>query len=1051
MKTLLNQKSCPISGLPILNKQEWRYQGFGGGYSVSVCLIGGRYLFSYPIGYATLSNLKGALDLTNRIIEEYLPTDQTYIRIEDYSELKGVSLDARKYFIDYLRKNQRIFAVIFSNTSQLLRLSIKLAKRLHVVSFKVEISKDYESAINLARNLLPLSDIATSECPENIITGQIAEVEKEKEAQSNSSIQQYTGELLQFLAGMNWESEKSDISPTYDKSHPLKPVYDAISLIKSDIDDLLFLQRVAQANAKESEDKYRIILESIQDGYYEVDLKGNLTFFNPALSQLYGYSPEELVGMNSREYMDKKNAREILEVFGEVYKTGKPNNCFVHDVITKGGNRLCMELSVSLVKDRWGKSVGFQGITRDITERMRMADLQKAKIEAEAASMTKSGFLANISHEIRTPLNGIIGMSELALEDQTEENVYENLRTIKQEANSLLQVINQVLDFSKIEAEKMELEKIPFNLGSLLEDIAYAISISAKKKNLQLMSFLNLNVPRQLIGDPGRLRQILVNLAGNAIKFTEQGEIFIKGELKNSSKNKITVRFSIRDTGIGIPKEKQKTIFESFTQADGSTTRKYGGTGLGTTISKQLANLMGGEIGLESEVGKGSTFWFDAQFTLQEIEYENSLQNEIGLLNKKILIIAGNETHRNILHEYLDFWKCRPFEESDNEKAMNRLMESTQNQDPFDLILADFQVTNEEYFTFLKRIKHEEALKKIPIVLLTSIGQMGDGKKCIRLGIEGYLKKPIKQNELEEVIKTVLHLAQKNESPKTKTLVTRHSISENLLKDVRVLLVEDYPTNQKIAMKFLEKAGFDVDLAENGQKALDMVKRIQYDVILMDIQMPVMDGYKATSEIRDLEEKYLQSSAKSSRIPIIAMTAHAMDGYKEKCLKAGMDDYISKPLNRDLLIELVHRWRHTGSKILNESPIISSQPKNHSQSTEKKSVIPPLDLKQAVLEFEGDEAFLFEVMEGFIENVKKQLISIHKALNEGDAELIRHEAHSIKGGAANLTATNLAKLAYALEKTGISEDLTSADTILINLEKEFNSLDNYIQETIKNK
>jgi len=776
MKELLTQDNCPISGLPIINKPEWLNQSFGGEYSISLCLIARRYLFAYPSGYATLSDLKAVLKLTEQIVDEYLPKDQTYIKIEDYSQLKGVANEARKYFIKYLQEDQRIAAVIFSNTSQLLRLSIKLGKRLHVVNFKVEISKDYKSAIDLARDLLPLEENTAAINKQNSSAKLISKIRETAKADNQNEIHQYSEELLQFLAGMNWESDKNEISAPADKDHPLKPVYDAISLIKSDVNDLLFLQKIAQANAQESEEKYRTILESIQDGYYEVDLNGSLTFFNPALSQLYGFSPEELVGMNNREYMDKENASKTFDVFNEVFKTGAPNNCFVHEIISKSGKKLYMELSVSLVKDRWGNPVGFRGITRDISERIHMADLQKAKIEAEAASVAKSGFLANMSHEIRTPLNGIIGMSELALEDKTEENVSENLRTIKLEANSLLQVINQVLDFSKIEADKMELEQIPFNLGSLVEDVAYAISISAKKKNLQLMSFLDLDVPRRLIGDPGRLRQILVNLTGNAIKFTDQGEILIKGEFKSVTKNTVTVRFSIKDTGIGIPEEKQKTIFESFTQADGSTTRKYGGTGLGTTISKQLANLMGGEIGLKSKVGKGSTFWFDAQFLLQKEEEEKELHNRVGLLNKKILIIGNNETQSSILHEYLEFWKCRPFKELTIDKAIENLKESAQNNDPFDLILADFQTTKEEDFKFLQRIKQEQSFAKTPIVLLTSVGQAGDGKKCIDLGIAGYLKKPIKQHELEEVIKTVLHLVQEDSAINSTTLDPRHSL-----------------------------------------------------------------------------------------------------------------------------------------------------------------------------------------------------------------------------------------------------------------------------------
>ena len=516
-----------------------------------------------------------------------------------------------------------------------------------------------------------------------------------------------------------------------------------------------------------SEEKHRTILESIEDGYYEVDLAGNLTFFNEATCRITGYPGDELMGMNNREYTEEKNASELYQEYNKIYETGIPTKKLDWEIVKKDGTIGSLETSISLITGSGGQPIGFRGVIRDVTERKELerAILEK-KRSAEEATKTKSQFLANMSHEIRTPLNGIVGMAELALDTELDDNQKNIFQTINAEASALQDVINEILDFSKIEAGKFDIENIPFDLRVTVEDVANSFSHRVEQKGLNYISFLSPNVPPRLIGDPARLRQIMVNLMGNALKFTHKGELYFKGELVEELEDRVKIRFSIKDTGIGIPEDKQATIFEGFTQADGSTTRKYGGTGLGTTISKQLAEMMGGEIGFESEEGKGSTFWFTALFG--------------------------------------------------------------------------------------------------------------------------------KREENEQI-------------PATPDLVTRYSVAEDYRKEIRILLVEDYPTNQQVAMRHLSRAGYQVDLAEDGSQAVKAYKLKKYNLIFMDIEMPIMDGYAATQEIRKIETRNLEQST-IQRVPIIAMTAHAVKGFRERCLKTGMDDYIPKPMKRKELLNIAEKW-----------------------------------------------------------------------------------------------------------------------------------------------
>ena len=672
-------------------------------------------------------------------------------------------------------------------------------------------------------------------------------------------------------------------------------------------------------------------------------------------------------------------------------------------------------------------------LTSEITERIQIEKkLNKAKIDAEAASQAKGEFLANMSHEIRTPINGIMGMAELALEQTEDKELKKLIQTIDSEASSLLSIINEVLDFSKIEVGKLEIENISFDIRSTFEQACSSLAMGVNDKGIEFISFLSPDIPTYLKGDPGRLRQILVNLVSNALKFTHKGEIFIQAELVKDYKTGVELKFLIKDTGIGIPLEKQATIFESFSQADGSTTRKYGGTGLGTTISKQLVELMGGKIGLESEEGKGSTFWFTVPFERSK-KFRKIEIRQPDLKNKTILIADDNKTSSYVLNQYLNSFGSGVFVAGSAKDALSLLENySFKNKAP-DIILVNDRLPEMDGFEFARIVRGKDKLNGIPIIMLTSTGMAGDSKICKEIGIAGYLLKPVKRQELKLAIDTVIGNF-KHSPNNRKDLITRHTIAEQLAKNFKILLVEDYPTNQQIAMKHLQNAGYNATLAENGKIAVKYFKEKQFDLILMDIQMPEMDGYEATRYIRDHENQLNKLGATPVRVPIIALTAHALGGYKEKCLEADMDDYMTKPLKRELFLSMIHKW--ISKKAAKDSPDKQdARPLKKEKNNDTKDY--PMNYQKALDEFEKDDAFLKEVIEEFIENVSEQLPVIQQAIHANDYETMRKESHAIKGGSANLTAMALSQKAHDLELAGKNEELFDSMNAFGELKKEF--------------
>jgi PAS domain S-box-containing protein len=788
-------------------------------------------------------------------------------------------------------------------------------------------------------------------------------------------------------------------------------------------------QRIqAEEALQKSEERYRTILESIEDGYYEVDNSGNFTFFNDSLCKILGFLKNEIMGVNIRQTVDEESIKKVFETFNAVHESGLASEALDWTLVRKDGSERFMEASVSLIKDSNDEPTGFRGILRDVTRRKQAEALQHEKAAAEAASRAKSEFLANMSHEIRTPLNSIIGLIELMQDTDLSSDQREDLDVVISAAYALLAVINDILDFSKIEAGKLQLEEVDFDLRGFLGETLKIMAIKAHEKGLELAYRVSPDIGHEhLIGDPARFRQVLLNLVGNAIKFTDDGEVVVSVDQEQQTESEVVLQFSVNDTGIGIPKEKQENIFSAFQQVDGSISRRFGGTGLGLAVSAQLVDLMGGRLGVESEPGEGSSFRFAASFKVQpDVEEKDDLLSGIDIRGLRVLVVDDNATNREIVQEMLESWGLFSKVASGAQEAKKLMRQAEQSRIPFDLIILDSDMPETDGFSLVRWINDQKNLQGDIILMLTS-ASLRSRVDLRQMGVKAGVTKPVRPSDMLDAI--ILALGIKTPDTEVPSRVPE-KIAPDEDRPLKVLVAEDTPFNQKFILRLLDRWGWQSVLAGNGREALEQLEKDTFDVILMDIQMPEMDGLEATRSIREAEKH------SGGHIPIIALTAHAMKGDRERCLEAGMDEYVTKPIFPDTL--------HKAVQVLVFQETVDAQ---DAESIGDTSV--PFNREILLKAFEHDWNFFKEVVDMFVSDYPAMMATIRESLKTKDAAALQQTAHSLKGMLRSFQAETAALKALDLEEMGRREAFEGAVSVCESLGGELAELERILLDLVE--
>jgi len=759
----------------------------------------------------------------------------------------------------------------------------------------------------------------------------------------------------------------------------------------------------AEKELRESEARLRALVSSIDEIVFEFDGDGTYRNIWTTNEGLLFRPKKELLGRRITDIFRNDESGPLLEVLQRALKTGQGES-YEYSLDVQSGKEWFLA-RVTPITSPEGDSKTLCMTSRSITERKRAeGELRRAKEAAEAASQSKSEFLANMSHEIRTPMNGILGMTELTLETSLTSEQREYLGMVKTSAESLLGLLNDILDFSKIEAGKLEIEAIEFGLRESLGETLKVLGFRAQEKGLELAWRVGSGVPERLLGDMGRLRQMLVNLIGNAIKFTEKGEVVLEVDKEGNSDDAVELHFKVRDTGIGIPKDKQGMIFEAFTQADGSTTRKYGGTGLGLAITTRLVRLMGGEISVESEPGAGSTFHLKIRFGMAGGDGDSErILEPAALAGSSVLVVDDNQTSRFILAEMLAHWGMFPEAVEGAQTAMQSLRRAGMASRQFKVVITDLHMPDMDGFALVEKIRKTPEFSSIPVLMLSSGAHGGEAARCRQIGIAAYLTKPVRPSELLDALLNAL--AKNDQTRKSFPAVQRPALEGR--KGLKILVAEDNAVNRTLAIRLLEKHGHTIVVAENGREALEVLEREKVDAVLMDLQMPVMDGFEAVRIVREREK------TTGGHLPIIALTAYAMKGDRERCLEAGADDYVTKPIRPPDLFAALDRVARAFLPEITE--------------TLAKAAAPVMDAEAALESVEGDRDLLEEIARLFQSECPRMVAEIREALKARDARLLEHLAHTLKGSSANVGGCLVAQAAAELEMQARSGDLGPAN------------------------
>ncbi|MBN2428641.1 MAG: response regulator [Deltaproteobacteria bacterium] len=771
------------------------------------------------------------------------------------------------------------------------------------------------------------------------------------------------------------------------------------------------------------------ILESMPFGVIIIGRDQKIRQINKAALKMMGLSSaEEILGRLCHQHIcpAEKGACPLLDLGLDIDSSEKI-------LLDREGQQIPI-LKTVVPMTLEGEEVLLEAFVEITAQKKTEKALEKARKAAESANLAKSAFLANMSHEIRTPMNGILGMTEILLGTELNPDQRRFAQSVYTSGESLLNVLNDILDFSKIEAGKLVLECVDFDLYTLVEDVADLFASSAHRKGLEIIVSIPEQVPAALQGDSSRLRQVLSNLIGNAVKFTEQGEVVVEISCETETNDHALLHFSVRDTGIGISMQNQARLFQPFSQADESTTRKFGGTGLGLAIAKNLVEIMGGHLTVKSETGKGSTFRFDCELKKSGIDIQAASSAPAGLAGRKILIVDDNATNRDILARQLSSWGLVPTDVSNAADALKVLKETCKN-DPFSLVILDEQMPETNGLQLAFRIRENTQLANIPLILLSSSGITATSEEIKRAAIKACHSKPMRQSELRQSVAKLL--SPLPESDKMVPAEENQPQDTGVPSGIRILVAEDNPVNQEVILNILNFYGCETDLAENGRMAMDAWQKNPYDLILMDCQMPEMDGYEVTEVIRREEQKT------GTHIPVIALTAHALKGDREKCLAAGMDDFLSKPFKRQQLLDILKQWVG-GEKTVKATT---------SANADNRQIEPIIDANALEnirsLESRDNPGILKKVIGIYLQEAPEIIQTLRRAIADEDAETVHQKAHYFKSSCANLGAFNLSDLCRKLEFMAKEGTLETASGVLDKIASDFPTLETCLLNEIK--